>query len=426
MTATDVRRAASNALFQIAHSTDPADGAELLNRVAAFVSRFVRLPSPSHTDAVTLWAVHTHAIDAFETTPRLVLLSPEKGSGKTRAMEVLSLLVDAPMFVVNISAAALFRALKERPSTLLQDEADTVFGSKAPEHEDLRGLLNSGYRRGASIWRVVGQGTKMHAEAFPSFCPVALSGLGELPDTIMSRAIVVRMRRRSQSEYVEQFRARRVEPEGLELRQRIADWASAHHDRLAAADPAMPDGVVDRSADNWEALLAVADAAGGDWPQRARSATSAFVAAHVDDGSRGVRLLTDVRAVFDNLNVDKLPSAALAKHLAELEESPWGDLRGKAIDARELARRIRPFDVRPHTVRIGDHTPKGYERADFSDAWERYLPIPPIDRNIATSGEAATESPLCINDVADVADVAVFPEGDGMLRMRDDDPEEFN
>ena len=408
-------------------------GPSCSNSIAAFISRFVRLPSPAHVVAVTLWAVHTHIIDAFETTPRLVLLSPEKGSGKTRAMEVLSLLVDAPMFVVNISAAALFRALKERPSTLLQDEADTVFGSKAPEHEDLRGLLNSGYRRGASIWRVVGQGTKMHAEAFPSFCPVALSGLGELPDTIMSRAIVVRMRRRSQSEPVEQFRARRVEPEGMILRELIRAWAVTQRDQLAAADPVMPDGVVDRAADNWEALLAVADAAGGDWPQVARRAASELVEAHVDEGSRGVRLLADIRALFDSLNVEKLSSAALAKQLAELEESPWGDLRGKAIDARELARRIRPFDVRPRTVRIGDHTPKGYERADFADAWERYLPIPPSGRNTATQGAAATDKPLRTNDVADVADVAVFQDGEGMLRMSQgphvrlvaDDLEEF-
>ena len=48
---------------------------------------------------------------------------------------------------------------------------------------------------------------------------------------------------------------------------------------MAAARPDMPLGIEDRNADVWEPLLAIAEAAGGDWPQRAREAAIALVGA---------------------------------------------------------------------------------------------------------------------------------------------------
>ncbi|HET9256859.1 MAG TPA: DUF3631 domain-containing protein [Pseudonocardiaceae bacterium] len=249
-------------------------GAGLLDEVAAFLARFVAFPSPAALTAAVLWVAHAHAIDAAESTPRIAFLSPEPGSGKTRALEVCELLVPHPMHAVNATPAALFRAVKDLASrpTILFDEIDTVFGPKAKENEEIRGLFNAGHRRGAVAYRCVGEGTRQKVEPFPAYAAVALAGLGDLPDTLMSRAVVIRMRRRAPGEHVEPFRHRIHAAEGHELREALAEWTASVATELETAWPAMPPGITDRPADVWEPLLAIADAAGGSWPDRARRA----------------------------------------------------------------------------------------------------------------------------------------------------------
>jgi hypothetical protein len=385
-------------------SVDAADepegeGAELLDQVAAMLGRYIAFPSPDARDAVTLWAAHCHAVAAFESTPRLALLSPEKGSGKTRTLEVLELLVPRPMHAVNATAAALFRAVEAHQPTLLFDEADTYFGPMARgEHEELRGLVNAGHRKGAVAYRCVGEPARMEVKAFPAFCAVAIAGIGDLPPTILDRAVLIRMRRRAPGEHIEPFRRRKAAKVGDELREALAGWMKAHADQLGDAEPEMPAGLVDRPADVWEALLAIADAAGGDWPARARAAALELNAARVEaDPGLGVALLRDLRAVFDGADV--LATEELLRRLCALEESPWGDLRGKPLDARGLARRLRPYEVRPTTIRVGEGTPKGYRRVDLHDPWSRYLPDTP-----ETSATSETPQASAVAPVADVAD----------------------
>ena len=182
------------------------EGARLLDDVCEFIGRFVAYPSPQTQTAHALWIVHTHLMAAWETTPRLAFLSPEPGSGKSRALEVTELLVPRPIHTANISASALFRSIggNDGAPTVLLDEVDAIFSRKSGDAtEDLRGLLNAGHRRGATVMRCVVRGKTIEVEAFPSYAPVALAGLGDLPDTLMSRSIVIRMRRRSPTEQVE-------------------------------------------------------------------------------------------------------------------------------------------------------------------------------------------------------------------------------
>src|SRR5262249_41490962 len=151
---------------------------------------------------------------------------------------------------------------------------------------------------------------------------------------------------------------------------------------LQEAWPAMPEGLTDRPADCWEPLLAVADVAGGEWPERARRA-----ALKLNDERRkadpalGGRLLADIPRVLGWR--DRLTTADLLEVLVGREESPWGELRGKPLDSRGLARRLKPFGIGPKVIRLGNETPRGYERSDFVDAWKRYLP--PASGNTATS-----------------------------------------
>ena len=279
------------------------DGAELLADVHKFLGRFVAYPSDHAHVAHTLWIAHAHAMEAWDSTPRIAFLSPEPGSGKTRALEVSELLVPNPVEAVNVTPAYLFRKVgaEEGPPTILYDEIDTVFGPKAKDNEEIRGLLNAGHRRGAVAGRCVVRGKTVETEEIPAYCAVALAGLGWLPDTLMSRSIVIRMRRRAPSETIEPYRRRDEIDEGHELRGRLAAWAAAKGKILYAARPALPPGIEDRNADVWEALFAVADAAGGDWPKKAREAAVALIAAgREQEPSLGVRLLADLRTVFGN------------------------------------------------------------------------------------------------------------------------------
>jgi hypothetical protein len=228
----------------------------LLDDVRRFIRRSVVLDDHQAV-AATLWAAHTHVFDVFNVTPYLFISSGEKRSGKTRLLEVLELVVSKALQTANISDAALFRVIQDSHPTLLVDEVDAIFKSR--EREELRGLLNAGYRRGAVAHRMGGR-NNTELKTFDVFCPKAFAGIGDcLPDTLNDRAIPIRLQRRTRDERVDRFRLREVEPEGHELRDRVADWLEPQRDFLASYAPSLPDELDDRAQDIWEPLLAIAD-----------------------------------------------------------------------------------------------------------------------------------------------------------------------
>jgi hypothetical protein len=361
------------------------DGAALLAEVERFHRRFNVFPHEAAYVAVALWDAHAHLLDCFDSTPRIAFLSPEPGSGKSRALEIVETLVPHPMTAVSASAAALFRSVSgpEGRPTILFDEIDTIFGPKAGDNEELRGFLNAGHRRTGVTYRCIGDGGNQTVQAFPSYCAVAVAGLGSLPDTILTRSVVIRMRRRARNESVEPFRARTHESEGHKLRDRLAQWAEHARARVVGAWPEMPDGVTDRPADVWEPLLAVADAVGGDWPRRGREACVALVKAsqYTDKHSLGIRLLTDLR---DHvlIGIDRLPTIAILDRLNALDDAPWADLDGKPLDNRRLSRMLGEYmtadnePIRSRNIRTAGGVLKGFVATDLDDAWARYCPPP--------------------------------------------------
>lgn len=352
---------------------------DVLAEVHEFLHRFVAYPSEHAHVAHTLWIAHTWLMDCWDSTPRIAFLSPEPGSGKSRCVEVTGPLVPNPVHAVNVSAAYLFRKIggsedaEEGLPTVLYDEIDTVFGHKASgENEDIRGLLNAGHRRGAVAGRCVIKGKAVETEEIPVYAAVAMAGLNDVPDTLMTRSVIVRMRRRAPNEYVEPWRARINEPQGYEIADRLSRWAAEVRPRIGW--PEMPDAIQDRNADVWEALLSVADVAGGDWPERARVAAVALVAdAQTRPPSLGVMLLRDIRKVFRAQRMDAMATKDILDALVMMVESPWGDLRGKPLDNRALARYLDRYDVKSKNVRLGEKVLKGYEAADLADPWLRYL-----------------------------------------------------
>jgi hypothetical protein len=397
--------------------TPTLDGAVLLQAVEDYLTRFVAFPSAEAATAVALWVVHTHLLDCFESSPRLALLSPEPGSGKTRVQEILELLVPRPLFTLNASSAALFRAIADpegRP-TLLIDECDTIFGPRSSsEHEDLRGLVNAGHRRGATSLRCVVRGKTIDVESFPAYCAVSLSGLDDLPDTIMTRSVVIRMRRRAPDEHVEPFRHRVHAAAGHALREQLAAWSATIAGKLAGTWPVMPAGVEDRAADCWEPLIAIADAAGGHWPETARvTAVTLVTDARRGGETLGIRLLADLQRVFTDAAAERMTTEHLLEALNGLDDAPWGDLRGKPLDARSLSRRLSKYDVSPRTIRVDGTVKKGYELTDLVDVFRRYLPglsLSPqgaVTSVTAVTGptEAVTEPSLSLSPMASVTSV---------------------
>ena len=354
------------------------DGAALLDDVEAFYNRFVVYPGEHERVAHVLWTAHAHRMDLWDSTPRLAFMSPEPGSGKSRALEVTAALVPRPLHAVNATVPYLIRKIADPDGapTLLYDEIDTVFGPKARDaSEDLRGVLNAGHRRGAVSGRCRIVGKTVEPEELPAYCAVALAGLHDLPDTIRTRSVVVRMRRRRPDERAEPWRARDGEAAATPLRTRLEAWAVTLPERITRW-PTMPDGVEDRDADVWEALLTVADHAGGNWPHRARQAATALVAASRTVAvTSGVRLLADLRDLFTQGGHDKLLTTDVTDHLNALEEAPWSAYsNGKGVGPRDLARLLAPYGVSSRSVRDGERTGKGYRATDLADPWARYLP----------------------------------------------------
>jgi len=347
---------------------DPIDGAALLDKLAVAVRRHVVL-GEAEAIAIALWIVAVHAFGAWPIFPRLFVNSPEKGCGKSTLLDVLSRLVPKPLGASGITAAALFRVIEAARPTLLLDEAD----SYARDNEDLRGVLDAGHRRDGAVIRTVGDNHEPHQ--FSAWAPVALAAIGRLPGTIEDRSIKIGLRRRRPDEPVGPLRLDRTD--ALEQLARMAGrWATDHAAELAAADPAMPEGVVNRAADNWRPLLSIADLTGGTWPQRARRAAVELAAEGDDQSSVRVALLADIRAAFAAKGVDRLSSDELAAYLGGLDDRPWPDYRGgKPISKTQIARLLKPLGVSSGTIRLPDgSTPKGYYLTAFRDAFARYLP----------------------------------------------------
>jgi hypothetical protein len=363
------------ALFQDTPEWKPLEASEILDSTLRFIRRFVAL-TENQASVVALWIAHTHAMDAADCTPYLSVNSAEKQSGKTRLLELLELLVARPWLTGRVTAAVLIRKIDNVKPSLLLDESDTAFRGEKEYAEALRGVLNTGYRCGGKASCCVGQGANITFQDFSTFCPKAIAGIGGLPDTVADRSISIRLKRAKHGE-VQKFRKREVEREGNEIKAKLAATCTGTNiEKLRDARPDVPSELSDRQADCCEPLIAIADLAGGAWPQAVRRALVALCAeAQADDQSIGVRLLADILSIFSTKKADRISSVDLVEALTAIETSPWAELsHGKPITAPKLARLLAPFGVAPDSVRFDGGTRKGYLLQWFEDAFSRYLP----------------------------------------------------
>ncbi len=359
---------------------EPVPAGLLLDALARTIRKHVILPA-SAADAVALWIAHTWVAERFQHTPRLIIGSPAKRCGKSTLLDVLRATCRRPLKADNISASGVFRtveALREEGGlTLLVDEADSFVG----DNEELRGILNSGFERSGEVVRVVELKGEFVPVRFATFCPVALAGIGKLPDTLADRGVPITLQRKAAAETVTKLRAPGARDALHKAARCLARWAADRMDHLHL-DPAVPDAMGDREGDISIPLLSIADDAGADWPARARRALlDVFGLRNRAEGNAeaGALLLADIRLLFQGMSATRLPSADIVARLAEMEERPWPEWKaGKPITPPQLASALAPFGVRPTTIRPPAGNPvKGYYREAFEDAWTRYLPPPP-------------------------------------------------
>jgi hypothetical protein len=367
---------------------EPVSGQALLDEIASFFRAYVVLP-PWAPEALALWTLHTYAFHLRDVTAYVGIESPQKRCGKSTLLHILSALVQRPVVSANISPPAFFRVIEETQPTLLIDEADTFLRG----NDELRGILNSGYTRSTAFVVRVASQPAQNAEAkaqesgapqptsalalFSSWCPKAMAAIGRLPDTLADRCLLIRMHRKTPREKCQRLRnlRRLAEP----ARRKCARFVADHSAAIADACPEIPDALNDRAADIWEPLFALADLAGGPWPALARRAALALTEAAHETSPVG-SLFLDIFVTFTLSGARRIFTRDLILALKRFPDHSWAELtRGKPITDVWLSQQLRPYAIRPRSLRIGDVTTKGYLREDFDEVFKRYIPRAEIE-----------------------------------------------
>jgi hypothetical protein len=319
-------------------------------------------------NAIVLWLISSHTINAFRIFSKLALISPEKRCGKTSTLEVLTSLSNEGVLVSNISGPAIFRITEKFQPTLFIDEADMLLKKGDPI---LVGLINSSHTKaGANVVRCVGENHE--TQIFSTWMPMGLASIGELPPTIMDRCIVVNLRRKKSHEHTDQI------PEDLVdlnkgLREKVLLWCKANERAIRASITKPPNLGNDRAADNWSPLFAVAKNIGGTWPDRCEKAYK--VLTNIEEVELPTQLLSDIRHTLREYRDQKIPSEELINKLCDDDTGPWLSCNnGKRITPSYIAQLLKPYGIKPKAFRLGEKTKRGYEKSQFDDAFERYLP----------------------------------------------------
>lgn len=297
----------------------PINPEAVLNEIASTIRRFIVLEA-EQAEACALWVAFTWFIDTVNIAPLAVITAPEAACGKSQLRDVLSKLVCRPLSTNNMKAATLFRIAEKWHPSLMLDEVDLMLKSD----DEIINLINAGHHRGASqVWRLVGDNHEPKAfDVWGAKCFAGISLEKIFPNSTLTRSIVIVLRRKLDHEKVD--RLRHAEPDLFDtLAAKLARFADDYREQVRRARPVLPSSLNDRAQDNWEPLLAIADIAGGEWPERARHAALKLSVADSLAESSGSELLADIREVFEHQKLSKMSSADLLKALCDDDEKCW-------------------------------------------------------------------------------------------------------
>jgi hypothetical protein len=347
-----------------------ADGDSLLRDIIRRIQRHIVI-TDDNALTLALWLMMSWVHDEIAThSPILNINSAEPESGKSTTMGLLSFLMPKCIASVEASEAPLYRAIKRWQPSFAFDEFDSILADD--DKAALRSVINSGHTRGQGVLRCVGDDNT--PELFSTFAPKAIGMVGrKLPPATLSRCIFVELRRRKRDEHIEKFK-HQDDSELADLRRRLRRWAMDNEDALRNVRPSMPDELQNRRADNWLLQLAIADLAGADWGDKARAA-AIKIEGMADNRTIGVRLLADIKTLFDADPAHCMSSASMIEGLNNDPEKPWAEFsRGKPLTQTRLAKLLGVYKITSQTVAPpGLKTAKGYYRHQFEEAWSYYL-----------------------------------------------------
>lgn len=365
-------------------SAGQQETARLLDTLEAYSRKYIVMSDAQHI-ATAAWTMHTYCYTLRPVTPYLIVTSAEMRSGKTLLLDLLGQVVNRPISMVAPTEAVLFRVVNQEKPTMMIDETDAIFkeGRSGPSErqEGLRQIINSGYRRGMTVWRMA-LGNQ-YAEQFEIYCPKVLAGIGHLPETIEDRGLPIRLRRKLPSERVEEFFDEDAEVEMRETRRYLDGWGSYALLNLRRDRPDMPDQLDSRAKAAYALLVSICDLAGEEYGHRVRAALVALRCNHdTGEPSRGIRLLADLSLV-DLSGYDRIPTADLLALLYENGEQPYEEWWGESTKpkaALRLSHLLREYDLRSEQWRSGDVRYRGYKAAAISAEVARYAlqPVTPV------------------------------------------------
>jgi len=345
-------------------------GAMILDDAVAFSRTVIYMADEMH-DALVLASAVSHAIDSFTTLPRLLALSAEGESGKSTLLRVIMMLGNNP-WKSKATGPGLRAKFNEREKPLVvTDEASGVFGRNGLRNgdSDLGTVLREGYEKNAQLSLSVDRVT----EDVSCYCVAALGGLRRaVPDDVYSRCIVWKMQ--PVPETVTGLRdsldddTRAI---GTLHGQRIHQWARAGagdirhcfrnlrrpHRKLRA-----------RLRQIWGPLFAIAEFAGGDWPERCLRAFKAMAldASEARVLSAEQMMLRDAAEYFRGTGEPKAFAAAIREHMTDLDEELY-----ERLSDRGLAQLMTEALGAAQSMDIGTARARGYWGAPVLAAWKR-------------------------------------------------------
>jgi putative DNA primase/helicase len=362
-------------LPNVAPYSEAVNLAILLDQVKAQVRKHLILDDV-YVDILTLWIAGTWFVPYVQIFPLLLIDAPERGCGKSQVLDLASFMSYRPLATANITPAALFRVVELEHPTLFIDEADTFI----KKHDEMLGLINDGYAR-TTQGKVARGVIRLTGDNFtPSLFDVwgakALAGIklaSHLPDSTLSRGLKIHVRKKLKNESI--VRLRHVDTSLFdEICSKFARIALDHGEQVKNARPDLPSELNDREQDNLEVLLAISEIAGAEWSERLKKAALKLAKEGDSDISAGNELLSDIRNVAKFRRAGKIHSTELLNLLVNDESTLWPTYtNGKALTSRGLAGLLNFYGIKAKDLKFEGRTLKGFDWAQFEDAFERYL-----------------------------------------------------
>lgn len=377
------------------------NGAELLDDIKRWFGRFIAVTDPDDLNILSLWTVHTHLVIELYTTPRLQVDSVIFGSGKTTVLDHLNRLCLKPVQAASLSSPALIpRMLETGVRTILLDEIDRSLRPDKPGVEDLFGIMNSGYRFGATRPVLVPtKGGGWETNDMSTYAPIAMAGNSpNLPPDTLSRSIRILLMPDLDG-VVEDSDWEVIGDDAEQLRDRIAEWADMVRPGVKGMQVHLPAKCIGRSKEKWRPLKRVAVAAGGNWP----SIVDRLITKSLDEDEAereaglktqppGMVVLIDLYSIWPD-GETFMPTRDLVRELILHHSEYWGaaSAYGKQLTETRLGRLVTQA-AKVTSTRIGGVPSRGYLRSQLQPVWRR-LGIAPLHNLTKLTNLTATPTP---------------------------------